>query len=135
MRPILKSAMLSALFCFGAALPAHADFKVCNQTKAAMKVAFGRFNGTEWMSEGWWSINPRRCRVLLSGKLQARYYYLYASNGGAGSWDGNKGFCVSTATTFQAAGRANCAARGFDRKGFFEVDTGAKTDFTQSLSD
>lgn len=133
MRRTLTAPLLAALIL--ASSPAWADFKVCNQTVRPMKVALGRFNGTDWMSEGWWTISPRKCRAILSGKLDARYYYLFASNGGAGSWDGNKSFCVATGNTFQAIGRGSCAARGFDRKGFFEVDTGTKTDFTQSLSD
>ena len=35
---------------------------------------------------------------------------------------------------FRAVGRATCAKRGFDRRGFFEVDSGKKSDWTQSLS-
>ena len=98
-------------------------------------MALGRFNGTEWISKGWWTIAPGTCAIVISTPLDARYYYLYASDGGPGSWDGNRGFCVSGADAFKIAGRADCAGRGFDRKGFFEVDTGQKTDYTQLLSD
>lgn len=130
MRPLLALFVLVSL-----AGPAVAGLKVCNKTKSPMKAALGRFNGKEWMSEGWWTIAPGHCSQLISARLDARYYYLYATNGGPGSWDGGHAFCVSGGEVFKIDGRADCAGRGFDRKGFFEVDTGQKTDYTQNLSD
>ncbi len=118
-----------------AAAPARADFAVCNKSAHSAKLAFGRFNGTGWMSEGWWTIPPGKCETLLNGALKARYYYLYASDGGAGTWDGSKGFCVGTGAKFAIVGRGHCAARGYDRKGFFEVDTGQKAGWVHNLSD
>ena len=59
---------------------------------------------------------------------------LYATDGAAGTWEGKTHFCVAPETRFRAAGRGNCAERGFDRRGFFEVDTGKKPDWTQTLS-
>ena len=93
-----------------------------------------RFDGTGWSSEGWWTIQPKACAGLLTGPLQGRYYYLYATDGAAGTWEGKTHFCVAPNARFKAAGRGNCAKRGFDRRGFFEVDTGKKPDWTQSLS-
>ncbi len=117
------------------ATPAHAGLTICNKTAHSVKAALGRFNGTQWMSEGWWTISAAHCTAVISAPLDARYYYLYASDGGPGSWDGGRGFCVSAADAFKIDGRADCAGHGFDRKGFFEVDTGQKTDYTQTLSD
>ena len=77
---------------------------------------------------------PKACAALLTGPLQARYYYLYASDGAAGTWEGKTHFCVAPDATFKSAGRGNCARRGFDRRGFFEVDTGKQPDWTQTLS-
>jgi uncharacterized membrane protein len=126
---------LAALALLSLAAPAHAGLKVCNRTKLPVKAALGRFNGKEWMSEGWWTLPPRHCTALISSRLDARYYYLYATNGGPGSWDGSHAFCVTAGEVFRIDGRADCASRGFDRRGFFEVDTGQKTDYTQNLSD
>lgn len=117
------------------ATPAAAGLTVCNNTDQPAKLALGRFNGTQWMSEGWWTLTPHHCTSVIKTPLKARYYYLYATDGGPGSWDGGRAFCVRSAGRFAIDGRANCAGRGFDRKGFFEVDTGRKTDYTQSLSD
>lgn len=123
------------LFVLLAAHPALAALSVCNKTQHETRVALGRFNGTDWMSEGWWQIKPHSCQTLLGTPLDARYYYLYASDGSSGSWDGSRSFCVSSDARFEIVGRGGCAKRGYDRKGFFAVDTGNKPDFTQSLSD
>ncbi len=72
----------------------------------------------------------------LRGPLKGRYYYLYATDSGAGGWGGGRAFCTSpTRDGFLIVSRANCAARGYERKGFFQVDTGQALDFTQSLSE
>ena len=118
----------------GFAGPALAGFNVCNQSGLAVRAAIGRFDGTHWTSEGWWTIAPKACTALLNGPLQGRYYYLYASDGGAGTWEGKTHFCVAPNKRFRSVGRTDCAKRGFDRRGFFEVDTGKKPDWTQSLS-
>ncbi len=117
------------------ALPVQAGFKVCNKTAHEAKVAMGLFDGTVWTSRGWWRIAPEACREILEGPLYARYYYLYASDGGSGGWDGKKGFCVVPGGTFEIKGRRNCEGHGFDRKGFFEIDTGQARDYTQTLSE
>jgi uncharacterized membrane protein len=61
-------------------------------------------------------------------------YYLYASDGAAGVWEGKTHFCVAPDKRFKSVGRGDCAKNGFDSRGFFEVDTGKKPDWTQSLS-
>ncbi|MBS0275893.1 MAG: DUF1036 domain-containing protein [Proteobacteria bacterium] len=116
--------------------PAHAALNVCNRTAKAARVAVGRFDGTAWLSEGWWAIAPNKCEAVVPGRLKARYYYLYAVDGGAGSWDGARKFCVGIGDgRFQSRVRSHCAARGMDTKGFFAVDTKDAADYTQSLSD
>lgn len=127
--------LLAALALLLMAAPAEAGLRVCNKTAHAARLALGRFNGTQWMSEGWWTIEAGKCAAVITTPLDARFYYLYASDGGPGSWDGNRGFCVASDDRFRIDGRADCAGRGFERKGFFEVDTGQKTDYTQLLSD
>jgi uncharacterized membrane protein len=126
--------LLAAALALGLASPAHAAFNVCNKTSLPVRTAIARFDGTSWTSEGWWTIQPRACTSLLTGPLQGRFYYLYASDGAAGTWEGKTHFCVAPDKRFKSVGRGDCASRGFDRRGFFEVDTGKKPDWTQSLS-
>jgi uncharacterized membrane protein len=127
---ILAVSVLSAAF----ASPALAGFNVCNKSNLPTRVAIGRFDGTRWTSEGWWTVQPRECAGLLTGPLQARYYYLYATDGAAGTWEGKTYFCVAPDARFKAEGRGNCARRGFDRRGFFQIDTAKLPNWTQNLS-
>jgi uncharacterized membrane protein len=131
-------ALLSFASAFACVLawagPAEAGFTVCNKSAQAVRAALGRFDGTNWTSEGWWTIDAKACTEILTGPLQGRYYYLYASDGAAGTWEGKTHFCVAPDKRFKSAGRGECAKRGFDSRGFFEVDTGKKPDWTQPLS-
>ena len=127
-------ALVTALAMVLAAPPALAAFKLCNKSSLAARVALGRFDGRQWTSQGWWTVAAGTCVQLLTGPLQARYYYLYASDGAGGTWEGKTHFCTAPDAKFLAPGRNNCAGRGFDRRGFFEVDTKASPEWTQTLS-
>jgi uncharacterized membrane protein len=130
MRVILAFAVLAL-----AIGPAEAAFSVCNKGVREAKVAVGRFNGTHWMSEGWFHVAGKKCAQLVPGKLDARYYYLYATDGAQGTWDGSTNFCVGTGDKFSIVGRGACVPRGFDKRGFFQIDTGSHFDYSQNLSD
>jgi uncharacterized membrane protein len=129
---LLTAAAAAAMFL--GSLPAQAALNICNKSSLPTRVALGRFDGTNWTSQGWWTIAPQTCAGLLTGPLDARYYYLYATDGGAGIWEGKTHFCVAPQAKFLAPGRGDCAKRGFDRRGFFEIDTGGSADWTQTLS-
>ena len=116
-------------------VPARAEFVLCNKANVAAKVAFGHYNGKVWESRGWWTIAPQKCETLVNGRLKARYYYLYGTDGATGTWNGGTYFCTAALPRFTITGRGNCAARGFDRKGFFAVDTGNRPNWKQWLSD
>ncbi len=126
---------LAAVLLMASVIPAQAALSVCNKTAKPVKVAVGRTNGADWMSQGWWTIAPDACTTLIPASLNARFYYLFATDGGSGSWDGTHGFCVSSRDRFEIVGRGNCLAHGFEHKGFFQVDTGSAADYTQTLSD
>jgi uncharacterized membrane protein len=130
-RPMRLAIVLLMIFL----TPAQAALKVCNASARPVRVAVGRTNGGSWLSQGWWTIAPKACTAVVSQSLDARFYYLFAMDGTSGSWDGTHGFCVSSQEKFEIVGRGNCLAHGFQRKGFFEIDTGSAGDFTQTLSD
>jgi uncharacterized membrane protein len=115
-------------------VPASAEFTVCNKASVPAKVALGEYNGTEWESRGWWTILSQKCETLIPGRLNARYYYLYGTDGESGTWSGSTYFCTLPQPKFTITGRGNCALRGYDRKGFFAVDTGNSPNWKQSLS-
>src|SRR5262245_53368435 len=60
------------------ASPAHADFRLCNNTGSRVGVAVGYKDNDGWATEGWWNLQALNCETLLRGALVARYYYVYA---------------------------------------------------------
>src|SRR5947199_3403565 len=104
--------------------PAAADFRLCNNTSSRVGIALGYKDAEGWTTEGWWNVSSRSCETLLKGTLVARYYYIYALDyDRGGEWSG-QAFMCSRDKEFTIKGTDNCLARGFDRTGFFEVDTG-----------
>src|SRR5579872_1697159 len=118
-----------------AADPAAADFRLCNNTGSRVGVALGYKDAEGWTTEGWWNVSARNCETLLRGALVARYYYIYAVDyDRGGEWSGHAFMC-SRDKEFTIRGADNCLARGFDRTGFFEVDTGQQRSWTVQLTD
>ena len=133
--------MLCVLACLPAvtlvAFPsaAHADFRLCNNTTSKVGVAVGYKDGEGWATEGWWNVAARGCETLLRGELAARFYYIYAVDyDRGGEWSGQAFMCTRD-KEFTIRGTENCLARGFDRTGFFEVDTGEQRAWTVQLTD
>lgn len=115
--------------------PAAADFRLCNNTSSRVGIALGYKDAEGWTTEGWWNISSRSCETLLKGALVARFYYIYALDyDRGGEWSG-QAFMCSRDKEFTIKGTENCLARGFDRTGFFEVDTGEQRAWTVQLTD
>ena len=129
---VFTASIVLGLMIFGA--PAQADLKMCNNTPSLVGVAIGYKDKDGWASEGWWTVNAQKCLTLLKGNLIARYYYVYAvDNEKGGSWGGKAMMCIRE-KEFTIRGIDDCAGRGYQKRGFFEVDTGEETDWTVSLS-
>jgi uncharacterized membrane protein len=119
----------------GWALPAHADFRLCNNTSGRVGVAIGYKDSEGWATEGWWNLSARACETLLRGTLVARYYYIYAVDyDRGGEWSGQAFMCTRD-KEFTIRGTDDCLARGYDRTGFFEIDTGEQQTWTVQLTD
>ena len=77
----------------------------------------------------------RSCETLLRGTLVARFYYIYAVDyDHGGEWSGQAFMCTRD-KEFTIRGTEDCLARGFDRTGFFEVDTGEQRSWTVQLTE
>lgn len=115
--------------------PAAADLRVCNQTKNPINIALGYRAERGWQSEGWWVAGPNNCATVFQGDLSARFYYLFASDDiGGGAWEG-KVFMCTRDQIFTIFGVEDCLARGYERTGFFEVDTQNRSDWTLQLTE
>ena len=130
----LVPVLVAGLLCLWAS-PASADFRLCNNTSSRVGIALGYKDAEGWTTEGWWNISSRSCETLLRGTLVARYYYIYAIDyDRGGEWSG-QAFMCSRDKEFTIRGTEDCLARGFDRTGFFEVDTGEQPSWTVQLTE
>jgi uncharacterized membrane protein len=115
--------------------PAAADFRICNVTKSRVGIAIGYKDGDGWATEGWWNITAGNCETVLRGKLAARFYYIYAVDyDRGGEWSGQAFMCTRD-KEFTIRGTGDCLARGYERTGFFEVDTGEQQTWTVQLTE
>ena len=137
-RAMYGSALVRSLFSFtllglaGDAVAQQQGFRVCNRTPASVDVAKALYTGATdgknriIISEGWWKVRPGACLFLWEGPLQSRYYLLYASSPETGrEWKGKIPICVEKgAFTI----RADVCGPQFERRLFFELDTGDEKD-------
>ena len=81
------------------------------------------------------TCSARSCETLLRGPLVARFYYIYAVDyDRGGEWSGQAFMCTRD-KEFTIRGTEDCLARGYDRTGFFEVDTGEQPSWTVQLTE
>lgn len=117
------------------AAPAFADFRLCNNTGSRVGIAIGYKDQDGWTTEGWWNLSARSCETLVKGSLVARFYYVYAVDyDRGGEWSG-KAFMCTRDKEFTIKGTEDCLARGYDRTGFFEVDTTEQRSWTVQLTE
>lgn len=133
----LGIALAGSLLCssFATIEPAFADLRVCNETANPVSIALGYRAQRGWQSEGWWVAPPDQCATVFQGDLNARFYYLFVADDiGGGAWDGSVFMCTRD-ESFTIFGVEDCLARGYERTGFFEVDTQNRSDWTLQLTE
>ena len=118
------------------ATPAQADLRLCNMTSSRVGIALGYRDAQGWVTEGWWNLQSARLRDAAQGQLwrrasitSTRWITTAAANGAARS------FMCTREREFTIRGIEDCLARGFDRSGFFEVDTGEQKSWTIQLTE
>jgi uncharacterized membrane protein len=131
----LAAAFVTVLICAGWGGTAAADFRLCNNTGSRVGIAIGYKDSDGWTTEGWWNLAARSCETLVKGQLVARFYYVYAVDyDRGGEWSG-KAFMCTRDKEFTIRGIEDCLARGYDRTGFFEVDTTEQRSWTVQLTE
>jgi len=114
---------------------AKADFRLCNDTKSLIGVALGYREKEKWITEGWWQIPADTCSSLIDGDLSAQFFYLYAEDADrGGQWRGDVFMCTDD-REFRITGVQECFSRGFQKTGFFEIDTGNKDSWMVRLTE
>jgi len=133
-RTLAHGALLLTAALIGAS-SAAADLRLCNKTSSRVGVSIGYKNEKGWATEGWWNVAANSCQTLLAGVLSSRFYYVYAVDyDHGGEWSGPAFMCTRD-KEFTIDGVTDCVARGFQKTGFFEVDTGNQTSWTVQLTE
>jgi uncharacterized membrane protein len=109
--------------------------RLCNKTASRIGIAIGYKENREWVTEGWWNVAAGACETLMAGPLVGRFYYVYAVDYDQGGvWGGRAAMCTRD-KMFTIRGIEDCVARGFEKNGFFEVDTGEQKSWTVQLTE
>lgn len=133
---LLRLSWVAALLISFVPSLANADLRVCNKTTSRIGVAIGYKAEKDWTAEGWWTIDADSCETLLAGSLTSRYYYMYAVDyDQGGEWSGKNAFMCTQDKKFTIEGVNDCVARGYQRTGFYEVDTGGQRSWTIELTE
>lgn len=140
-KPPSGIALLAGFLLF---LPAHAEASMvfCNRTQNPIEAAVGYRAAIDWVSEGWWRIEPDQCSRVIGQALTQRFYFYYAKSLGQPGknksnfiWGGKYQFCVD-AKAFKFEGDGDCESKGFITKGFNEIDIGSRAkDYSLDFKD
>jgi len=119
----------------------------CNKTSTAIEAAVGyrlatKDAGDNFVSEGWWRIEPGQCSRVYSNPLLQRFYFYYAhameatkKDAKPTEWSGKYIFCTDN-KAFRVEGDEDCESRGYKSTGFQELDLGkALRDYTLDFRD
>lgn len=129
------TALMALIASLSFATPAHADFRICNETSSLVGAALGYREKGTWVSEGWFQIPGESCASLIEGDLNSRFYYIYAEDADrGGQWRGDIFMCTSE-REFRIEGVKDCFKRGHIRTGFFEIDTGGRRSWMVRLTE
>ena len=105
------------------AMPAQAEFAVCNQSFDVVNVAVGQYETDIFVTRGWWTIGPNQCANVIREVLQSRYIYVFAKDVfGKEILSGTKKMCVGT-RLFEISEQDDCLVQGHLDALFLEVDT------------
>ena len=118
-----------------AASPARAGLEICNHTDVHRSVAIGYAQDDDWVSEGWWNLDPGQCAIAVEGDLSQRYYY-YRAEAEDGDFPGDDYTFCTKPGAFTITGDENCEDRGYVTEDFREIDTGeVATTFAYAITD
>jgi uncharacterized membrane protein len=122
--------MLLGLTLTGGANPAHAEFRVCNQSLNLFNIAVGLPRDGAFRIEGWWTVPANSCITPIKEDLQSKYVYLHAlSVTGEDVLQGEWDMCIKPEKfTYIRQGDEDwdCWAKGYQKARFAEIDTGEK---------
>ncbi len=136
-RAIAALAVFGGLFFTSTAAEAKYDY--CNNTSYVLRAAIAYKDEGEWVSRGWWTLLPGKCRTVLPQELKAKAYYTYAETvpghrGGIKYFAGHHRFCTKDGY-FTIHGRDDCTTQGYSAGSFVEVQVGKAKSWTTTFEE
>jgi len=105
-------------------------FFYCNKTASEVWSAIAFPKQDNYVSQGWWRLEPGQCTKILKGKLTHDHYYVYGVIGGEGSNEaeqilsgGNKVFCIND-VLFEVTNGSGCSEQDLSEGMFKKVEIG-----------
>jgi uncharacterized membrane protein len=139
--------LLAVATVFALTAPAFAALSFCNRTQTTLEAAWGYRDADaddtqNWVSEGWWRIEPGQCARVYGQPLLQRFYFYYAHALAQTSkdapptvWSGKYMLCTDD-KAFRVTGDGDCPGRNYQTTGFQELDLGSNTrDYTLDFKD
>lgn len=120
----LAAITLMVLGTFASTSAVRSDLRVCNKSTSQVGISIGYRSGDNWQTEGWWNLPGNACETLIPGPLNSRFYYLYMIDYDLGNEFTGPAIMCTDEQEFTIVGIRDCLARGFERNGFQEIDTG-----------
>ena len=111
-------------------------YKFCNQTQERVWAAIGFQKKSEWISRGWWAIEPGDCAKVIKDALTEQNYYVHAlvdRQDGEHILSGGQQELCTAEVKFDIKGREDCEVRGYTSAGFGKVETGKSKSWTQTF--
>jgi len=120
------------------AAPTKDGFELCNRTRLNVVYAKAlnisdkqKSKKNVIVSEGWFELAPGACEMIYPGRLEFRYYLVYAEAKNSNrKWTGDRPICVD-ARNFKITSDT-CPANK-NRRMFLQVDTGKHDTYTYDL--
>ena len=112
-------------------------YKFCNQTQNRVWAAIGFQGKKNWVSRGWWALDPGVCAKVIKDALNQASYYVHAvmeqTSGEKPLSVGSHELCTAEAK-FEIEGRSDCEVRGYTTAGFAKIDIGGEKSYTQTFT-
>ncbi len=135
--------LLAALVSTAREEATRRGLSLCNKSDHLVWAASGMLRDDVFESQGWTRVPVGECAQVISQNLTDRYYFYYAEAvddkgrpvmqaGRQKIWSGDVGLCTKS-TRFIIKGDEDCEARGFDRRGFAQIDTGSARQWKVNL--
>ncbi len=134
---LISDELITALAEQARSAAEETGFNYCNNSEKSLWTAIAFERNENWVSRGWWMLEPGDCARVIKDTLKEGNYFVYAAfddeNGETIVAGGEHQFCVAD-VKFGISDRKDCELKGYKQAGFMKVDVGKSAVWTQSFT-